>query len=50
MNLGGKVQITIVKDDGRPYPIHIATLGGGPLGWLAKHQISGYDTGGYTGE
>lgn len=29
---GGKVRITIVKEDGRPYPIHIATLGGGPLG------------------
>lgn len=47
---GGKVRITIVKEDGRPYPIHIATLSGGPLGWLSRSQISGYDTGGYTGE
>ena len=47
---GGKVRITIVKEDGRPYPIHIATLNGGPLGWLSRSQISGYDTGGYTGE
>ena len=50
VGLGGQVKITIVKDDGRPRPIHIATLGGGALGWLAKSQISGYDTGGYTGE
>ena len=49
MGLGGKVKITIVKEDGRPYPIHIATLNGGPLGWLSRAQISGYDTGGYTG-
>lgn len=50
VGLNGQVQITIVKEDGRPYPIHIATLAGGPLGWLSRGQISGYNTGGYTGE
>lgn len=49
MYLGGRVRITIVKEDGRPRPIHIATLGGGPLGWVSRSQITGYDTGGYTG-
>jgi len=46
---GGKVKITIVQDDGRPRPIHIATTSGGALGWVSRSQISGYDTGGYTG-
>lgn len=31
-------------------PWHISTLSGGALGWLTKKQLSGYDTGGYTGE
>ena len=47
--LGGKVKITIVKNDGRARPIHIATTSGGALGWVSLNQISGYDTGGYTG-
>jgi hypothetical protein len=45
---GSQVKITIVKN-GRPYPIHIATTSGGALGWVRQDQISGYDTGGYTG-
>ena len=45
---GTQVRITIVKA-GRPYPIHIANLNGGALGWIREDQISGYDTGGYTG-
>ena len=48
--LGGQVKITIVKEDGRVRPIHIARLSGGALGWVSRGQISGYDTGGYTGE
>ena len=46
---GGKVKITIVREDGRARPIHIATTSGGALGWVSRGQISGYDTGGYTG-
>lgn len=46
---GTQVKITIVKN-GRPYPIHIATTDGGALGWIRQDQISGYDTGGYTGD
>jgi hypothetical protein len=45
---GTQVKITIVKN-GRPYPIHIATTSGGALGWIRQDQITGYDTGGYTG-
>ena len=50
VGLGGQVRITIVKEDGRPRPIHIARLSGGALGWVSRGQITGYDTGGYTGE
>lgn len=49
MNLGGKVKISIIGGSNYPRPIHIATLSGGALGWVSKSQISGYDTGGYTG-
>lgn len=34
---------------GAKKPWHISTLSGGPLGWLTKSQLSGFDTGGYTG-
>ena len=45
---GKKVQITnIVK--GRPYPIHVYSTDSA-YGWLKESQISGFDTGGYTGE
>ena len=40
---GQKFKITYMAP-GRPYPIHI-----GSYGWLSQAQISGYDTGGYTG-
>lgn len=49
---GKQVYITNLKTDGRKKPIHISTgasLGNGDLGWINKDQISGYDTGGYTG-
>ena len=47
--LGNKVRITYLNP-GADFPIHISRLTGGDLGWLKKSQISGYDTGGYTGE
>lgn len=46
---GKKVKITSIKEDGRPYPIHV-TSKDSAYGWLAKDQLSGYDTGGYTGD
>ena len=46
---GKQVEITSVKTDGRPYPIHVKS-NDSAYGWLRKDQISGYDTGGYTGE
>ena len=52
--LGKSVYITkIVKGNGRTRLYHISTgkkLGSGDLGWVSKDQLSGYDTGGYTGE
>ena len=45
--LGQKVKINHLAN-GNPYPIHISK-NGGDLGWVKKSQISGYDTGGYTG-
>jgi uncharacterized protein YoxC len=45
---GKKVTVTIVKNDGRPYPIHVQSSDSA-YGWLKKEQLSGYDTGGYTG-
>ena len=45
---GKKVKVTkIVKN--KPYPIHV-TSDDSAYGWLKKDQLSGYDTGGYTGE
>ena len=46
---GGKVQVTDIKTDGRPYPIHVSSSNSA-FGWLKQSQLSGYDTGGYTGE
>ena len=43
------MKITHINSKGsRPY--HLATTSGGPRGWVKKSQISGYDTGGYTGD
>ena len=46
---GKKVKVTSIKEDGRPYPIHV-TSKDSAYGWLTKGQLSGYDTGGYTGD
>lgn len=44
---GKKVTITYLNP-GAPYPIHVQS-NDSAYGWLKKSQISGYDTGGYTG-
>ena len=44
---GKKAKITIVKE-GRPRPYHLYSTDSA-YGWVRKDQISGYDTGGYTG-
>lgn len=46
---GKKVKVTSIKEDGRPYPIHVKSTDSA-YGWLTKGQLSGYDTGGYTGD
>lgn len=46
---GKKVKVTQIKEDGRPYPIHVMSKDSA-YGWLTKSQLSGYDTGGYTGD
>lgn len=46
---GKQVEITQVITDGRPYPIHVKS-NDSAYGWLREDQISGYDTGGYTGD
>ena len=47
-------EIKVIIDDikeGKKYPYHIKTAKKGTdLGWVKKKQLSGYDTGGYTGE
>lgn len=45
---GKKVRITNIAK-GRPYPIHVQS-NNSAYGWLKESQISGFDTGGYTGE
>ena len=48
---GSTVYITNINPNGK-YPYHISRgphLGSGDLGWLSLSQLSGYDTGGYTG-
>lgn len=45
---GKKVKVTLIRDDGRPYPIHVESKDGA-YGWLRRDQLMGYDTGGYTG-
>ena len=46
---GKQVTVTQVKTDGRPYPIHVKSSNSA-YGWLKKSQLSGFDTGGYTGD
>lgn len=45
---GKKVTITYLNPKA-PYPIHVESTDSA-YGWLKKDQISGYDTGGYTGD
>ena len=45
---GKKVKVTIIKDDGRPYPIHVESSDSA-YGWLKKEQLSGFKSGGFTG-
>lgn len=48
---GDSLYITNINS-GAKYPYHLSlgkTLGSGDLGWVKKSQISGFDTGGYTG-
>lgn len=45
---GKKVTITKLSP-GAPYPIHVQSSDSA-YGWLKQSQISGYDTGGYTGD
>ena len=45
---GKQVQITKIKE-GANYPIHVISSDSA-YGWLKKSQLSGFDTGGYTGK
>ena len=45
---GKKVKITKIAKN-KPYPIHVESKYSA-YGWLTKGQLSGYDTGGYTGD
>lgn len=50
-NYPARVKVTgFAPNQNANKPIHIANLNGGWLGWITKDQITGYDTGGYTGE
>ena len=44
--------VVVDRITNNPYGIHIHSADGryGDLGWIKKSQLSGYDTGGYTGE
>lgn len=46
--VGKQVQITRINK-GAPYPIHVYSKDSA-YGWLKKEQLSGFDTGGYTGD
>lgn len=50
LGLGGAMKISLITDTRRARPYHLTTTSGGARGWVALSQISGYDTGGYTGE
>jgi hypothetical protein len=43
------VKVEKIRNDG-PWGVHITDLSGGWLGWVKPEQLTGYDTGGYTGE
>lgn len=45
--VGKRVQVTRINN-GAPYPIHVYSKDSA-YGWLKKEQLSGFDTGGYTG-
>lgn len=45
---GKKVRVDRIKP-GSNYPIHVIS-GDSAFGWLREDQLSGFDTGGYTGE
>ena len=47
--IGGEVTVTDIRDDGRPYPIHVVS-DDSAYGWLREDQLEGYKSGGYTGE
>ena len=47
---GGAMKISLITSTNRARPYHLTTTSGGARGWVALSQISGYDTGGYTGE
>ena len=46
--VGKQVKITRINN-GAPYPIHVYSTDSA-YGWLKKEQLSGFDTGGYTGQ
>lgn len=45
---GKTVEVTEIKE-GAAYPVHVKSSDSA-YGWLKKEQLSGFDTGGYTGE
>ena len=47
---GGAMKISLITSTNRARPYHLTTTSGGARGWVSLSQISGYDTGGYTGE
>ena len=47
---GGAMKISLITDKNRARPYHLTTTSGGARGWVSLSQISGYDTGGYTGQ
>lgn len=47
---GGAMKISLITNTNRARPYHLTTTSGGARGWVSLDQISGYDTGGYTGE
>jgi hypothetical protein len=47
---GKKAKVTLINPDpNATHPIHLYSTDSA-YGWVKKSQISGYDTGGYTGE
>lgn len=50
MGRGGAMKISLITNTNRARPYHLTTTSGGARGWVSLSQISGYDTGGYTGD